>query len=86
MKDVASPVPLHLRNAPTSLMKGLGYGKGYKYAHDEAGGVAEDELSARRISKGGGTTSRRNAGVEVRLKEALEKARSASEERLAIGY
>jgi putative ATPase len=32
------PVPLHLRNAPTSLMKGLGYGKGYEYAHDlEAG-------------------------------------------------
>jgi putative ATPase len=28
------PVPLHLRNAPTKLMKGLGYGKGYKYAHD----------------------------------------------------
>ena len=30
----AEPVPLHLRNAPTALMKGLGYGKGYQYAHD----------------------------------------------------
>ena len=30
----AEPVPLHLRNAPTGLMKGLGYGKNYKYAHD----------------------------------------------------
>lgn len=30
-----APVPLHLRNAPTKLMKGLGYGKGYRYAHDE---------------------------------------------------
>jgi putative ATPase len=40
--DVAEPVPLHLRNAPTGLMKGLGYGKGYKYAHDEPGGVAAD--------------------------------------------
>ena len=30
----AEPVPLHLRNAPTGLMKGLGYGKDYKYAHD----------------------------------------------------
>ena len=29
------PVPLRLRNAPTKLMKGLGYGKGYRYAHDE---------------------------------------------------
>jgi putative ATPase len=38
LKDVEEtrndPVPLHLRNAPTKLMKGLGYGKGYKYAHD----------------------------------------------------
>jgi len=39
--DVAEPVPLHLRNAPTKLMKELEYGKGYKYAHDEPEGVAE---------------------------------------------
>src|SRR5215813_1715236 len=37
----ADPVPLHLRNAPTGLMKNLGYGKNYKYAHDEAGRVAD---------------------------------------------
>ena len=41
--DVAEPVPLHLRNAPTGLMKSLEYGKGYKYAHDEAEGVADME-------------------------------------------
>ena len=35
------PVPLHLRNAPTSLMKELEYGKGYRYAHDEEGRVAD---------------------------------------------
>ncbi len=40
-KDVASPVPLHLRNAPTRLMKQLDYGKGYRYAHDEADGVSD---------------------------------------------
>jgi len=34
------PVPLHLRNAPTRLMKDLDYGKGYRYAHDEEGKVA----------------------------------------------
>ena len=33
------PVPLHLRNAPTKLMSGLGYGKGYKYAHDYEGAI-----------------------------------------------
>ena len=38
--DVASPVPLHIRNAPTKLMKQLDYGKGYKYAHDEPDAVA----------------------------------------------
>jgi len=39
--DVAQPVPLHRRNAPTTLMKELEYGKGYRYAHDEADAVAE---------------------------------------------
>jgi putative ATPase len=39
--DVADPVPLHLRNAPTTLMKNLDYGKGYRYAHDEADAVAD---------------------------------------------
>jgi putative ATPase len=40
-REIAEPVPLHLRNAPTRLMKELDYGKGYKYAHDEAAGVAD---------------------------------------------
>ncbi len=40
-KDVAQPVPLHLRNAPTKLMKDLQYGKGYKYAHNEADAIAD---------------------------------------------
>jgi putative ATPase len=40
-KEVAEPVPLHLRNAPTRLMKQLDYGKGYRYAHDDAAGVAD---------------------------------------------
>ena len=39
----AEPVPLHLRNAPTGLMKSLDYGKGYKYAHDEEDRVADME-------------------------------------------
>ena len=40
-QQVADPVPLHLRNAPTKLMKQLGYGKGYQYAHDEPDAVAD---------------------------------------------
>jgi len=45
LKDVAEtrndPVPLHLRNAPTKLMKGMGFGKGYQYAHDMAEGRSD---------------------------------------------
>jgi putative ATPase len=43
LKEIAEPVPLHLRNAPTRLMKELSYGKGYRYAHNEADGVADME-------------------------------------------
>jgi putative ATPase len=39
--EAAEPVPLHLRNAPTTLMKELDYGKGYQYAHDERDAVAD---------------------------------------------
>ncbi|MBK7027326.1 MAG: replication-associated recombination protein A [Polaromonas sp.] len=42
-KDGTRPVPMHLRNAPTQLMKDLDYGKGYRYAHDEADGFAAGE-------------------------------------------
>ena len=42
-KDASRPVPLHLRNAPTRLMKSLDYGRDYRYAHDEAEGYAAGE-------------------------------------------
>jgi putative ATPase len=42
-KDWTRPVPMHLRNAPTQLMKDLDYGKNYRYAHDEEGGFAAGE-------------------------------------------
>jgi putative ATPase len=42
-QDGTRPVPMHLRNAPTKLMKGLGYGQDYRYAHDEADGFAAGE-------------------------------------------
>jgi putative ATPase len=74
--DVAQPVPLHLRNAPTKLMKDLAYGKGYQYAHDQAEAVADmtclpPALEGRRYYE---PTDR---GIEVRIKEALAKARDS---------
>jgi putative ATPase len=41
LEQIAEPVPLHIRNAPTPLMKDLNYGKGYKYAHNETEGIAD---------------------------------------------
>jgi putative ATPase len=79
-QDLAEPVPLHLRNAPTGLMKELGYGRGYRYAHDEAEGVAEmsalpPHLEGRQYYR---PTDR---GLEAKIKEALEKARAIRESR-----
>lgn len=45
----AQPVPMHIRNAPTKLMKGMGYGDGYKYAHDYEGGYAVQEYLPERL-------------------------------------
>jgi putative ATPase len=71
LKDRAEPVPLHLRNAPTALMRELGYGAGYRYAHDEASGVADMEClppgqRGRRFYR---PTER---GMEARIREMRE--------------
>ncbi|MBZ5550031.1 MAG: replication-associated recombination protein A [Acidobacteriia bacterium] len=68
----AEPVPLHLRNAPTSLMKDLGYGKGYQYAHDVEEKVADmqclpDSLHGRVYYHP------TNEGIEKRIRERLEE-------------
>jgi len=68
-------VPLHLRNAPTRLMKEIGYGKGYRYAHDEPGGYAAgeryfpDDMPERRYYV---PVPR---GLEIKIGEALERRR-----------
>jgi putative ATPase len=49
LHDVADPVPLHLRNAPTRLMKALDYGKGYRYAHEERDAVADMDCLPERL-------------------------------------
>jgi putative ATPase len=73
-RTAAEPVPLHLRNAPTGLMKGLGYGQGYQYAHDVEGKVADmqclpDNLRDRVYYQP------TNEGVEKRIREQLQEIR-----------
>lgn len=71
-KSGSLPVPLHLRNAPTQLMKDLNYGKEYKYAHDCDGAlVAQDHLPPEIQAENYYTPS--NRGYEAQIKDRLQK-------------
>jgi len=70
----ALPVPLHIRNAPTRLMKDLGYGKGYKYAHDYKGAYTTQEYLPEKL-KGSRFYFPSERGYEKKIKERLEKWR-----------
>jgi putative ATPase len=79
----AEPVPLHLRNAPTSLMKGLGYGKGYQYAHDVEEKVVDMQCLPDSV-RDRIYYHPTNEGVEKRIRERLEeikRIKSASSNR-----
>ncbi|PSH05412.1 MAG: AAA family ATPase [Acidobacteria bacterium] len=69
-ETASDPVPLHLRNAPTRLMKELGYGEGYKYAHDLEEKVAEMECLPENL-KGKQWYYPTEEGVEKRIRERL---------------
>ena len=68
----ADPVPLHLRNAPTALMKGLGYGRGYQYAHDLESKVAAMQCLPDNL-RGRVYYQPTNEGIEKRIRERLEE-------------
>jgi putative ATPase len=70
----ADPVPLHLRNAPTKLMKDIGYGKGYEYAHDYDEKVTNMECLPENL-RGRRYYYPTEQGVEKRIKERLEEIR-----------
>jgi putative ATPase len=73
------PVPLHLRNAPTGLMRDLGYGKGYEYAHDtEAGVSGQTHLPDNLAGRSWYQPTRR--GFEAKLSERLERIRALVDE------
>ncbi len=70
-------VPMHLRNAPTKLMKGLGYGSGYQYDHDAEGGVALDQQCLPDELVGMTFYEPVDRGLELKLGEKLAALRAA---------
>jgi putative ATPase len=71
-RTAAEAVPLHLRNAPTRLMKGLGYGHGYQYAHDLESKVADMECLPDNL-RGRVYYQPTNEGIEKRIRERMEE-------------
>ncbi|MGF6492300.1 putative ATPase [Luteibacter sp. 621] len=70
-------VPMHLRNAPTKLMKGLGYGTGYQYDHDAEGGIALDQVCLPDELVGMTFYDPVDRGLELKLREKLTALRAA---------
>ncbi len=79
-KDGTRPVPMHLRNAPTRLMKELDYGKGYRYAHDEEGGFAAGETYLPAGMAEPGFYRPVERGLEIKIAEKLRTLRALNEE------
>jgi len=73
--DASRPVPERLRNAPTRLMKDLGYGAGYRYAHDEADAYAAGENYFPDGMKQSEFYRPTDRGLEARIREHLERLR-----------
>jgi len=78
-EDGSRPVPLRLRNAPTRLMKGLGYGKGYRYAHDEAHAYAAGERYLPDDMPDVVFYAPTAQGAEARIREKLRELRDRDE-------
>jgi putative ATPase len=75
-KDGTRPVPMHLRNAPTQLMKELDYGKGYRYAHDEADGFAAGECYLPDGMAAPGFYRPVERGLEIRIAAKLRQLKN----------
>ena len=80
-KDGTRPVPLHLRNAPTQLMKTLDYGKGYRYAHDEEGGFAAGENYLPEGMPDPGFYRPVDRGLEIKIAEKMASLRDMNRAR-----
>ena len=79
-KDGTRPVPMHLRNAPTKLMKELDYGKGYRYAHDEEDGFAAGETYLPQGMESAKFYHPVERGLEIKIADKLRELRSKNKE------
>ena len=79
-QDGSRPVPMHLRNAPTKLMKNLGYGKGYRYAHDEEDAFAAGETYFPDDMAAQNFYTPTDRGLEAKIRERLEHLKSRNRE------
>lgn len=78
-QDMTRDVPIHLRNAPTKLMKELGHGKAYRYAHDEPHAYAADENYLPDGMKDPQWYQPTDRGLEIKIKEKLAFLKSLDE-------
>ena len=79
-KDGSRPVPLYIRNAPTKLMKELGYHEGYRYAHDEPGAFAAGEIYLPEGLENQRWYHPTDRGLEIKIGEKLARLRALNEE------
>jgi putative ATPase len=77
--DESRPVPVHLRNAPTKLMKQLGFGRDYRYAHDEEGAYAAGETYLPEDMPQVEWYRPTDRGLESRIREKMEELRRRDE-------
>ncbi|MFN3303012.1 MAG: replication-associated recombination protein A [Roseateles sp.] len=82
-QDQSRPVPVHLRNAPTKLMKELGYGRAYRYAHDEPNAYAAGEQYLPDGLEGQGWYAPVPRGLEARIADKLAELRRLDDEAAA---
>ena len=79
-KDGTRPVPMHLRNAPTKLMKELDYGKGYRYAHDEEDGFAAGETYLPQGMESVKFYHPVERGLEIKIADKLRELRNKNKQ------
>lgn len=79
-QDPSYEVPMHLRNAPTSLMKQQGMGEGYRYAHDEPNAYAAGEVYLPEAISERRYYQPENRGLEIKLREKMERLQAADEQ------